>query len=197
MAGGPEVPRDYGLLVLAVTVVNLMPALGPPTWAVLVLFLVHLQLAPVAVVLLGALSAGVGRYLLARGTGRLRDRLSPRRVASLQAAGRYLAAHRGRSLAGLGLFALSPLPSAQLFEGAGLMGVPLLPLTFAFFLGRLVSYSIYVSAAHLAARSFGDVMTDALTSPTALALQGLMLAGLVVLARVDWTRWLTDGSTPR
>jgi hypothetical protein len=48
--------------------------------------------------------------------------------------------------------------------------VPLLPLTAAFFAGRLVSYSAYVGA----------------------ALQVAMLAGLVLLVRVDWAARLTD-----
>ena len=41
--------------------------------------------------------------------------------------------NRAGSIAGLALFALSPLPSAQLFIAAGVTGVRLLPLTAAFF----------------------------------------------------------------
>jgi hypothetical protein len=40
------------------------------------------------------------------------------------------------------LFAAAPLPSAQLFEAAGLARVRLRHLVAAFFVGRLVSYSI-------------------------------------------------------
>jgi hypothetical protein len=47
------------------------------------------------------------------------------------------------------------------------LGVRLLPLTLAFFSGRLVSYSLYVGAATAAQASLGDVLTDALTSPWA------------------------------
>jgi len=36
---------------------------------------------------------------------------------------------------------------AQLFEAAGLIGMTLLPLTTAFFAGRLVSYALYVGSA--------------------------------------------------
>ena len=144
----------------------------------------------IALVLIGALSAGTGRYVLARATRRLRGHLPPKRVASLRHLGERLKGHRVGSVVGIGLFALSPVPSAQLFEGAGLMEVPLIPLTAAFFAGRIVSYSFSLEGASLAARNVGDVMRSSLTSPWGLAIQVGMLGVLVLLARVDWARRL-------
>jgi hypothetical protein len=74
----------------------------------------------------------------------------------------------------------------RLFVGAGLVGVRLVPLTVAFFAGRLVSYSLYVGAASAARGSLRNVFADALTSPPGIALQIAMLAGRVALVRVDW-----------
>jgi membrane protein YqaA with SNARE-associated domain len=170
-----------GELLIALGVVfavNLLPAFGPPTWAVLVFFSLQFDLPGVALVLGGALAAASGRYLLASGTRRLRPRLSAARLQRLDRAQEALGADRRRTAAGLGLFALSPVPSGQLFVAAGLMTVPLLPLTAAFFAGRLVSYSIYVSAANLAADNLGDVVLDALTSPLGMGLQLAMLVAL-------------------
>lgn len=170
-----------GELLIALGVVfavNLLPAFGPPTWAVLVFFSLQFDLPGVALVLGGALAAASGRYLLASVTRRLRPRLSAARLRRLDRAQAALSADRRRTAAGLGLFALSPVPSGQLFVAAGLMTVPLLPLTAAFFAGRLVSYSIYVSAANLAADNLGDVVLDALTSPLGMGLQLAMLVAL-------------------
>jgi len=61
------------------------------------------------------------------------------------------------------------------------MTVPLLPLTAAFFAGRLVSYSIYVGAASIAEKNLGDLVLDALTSPLGMALQVAMLIALAIL----------------
>jgi len=166
--------------------VNLLPAFGPPTWAVLVFFLVSYDLPPVPLVLGGALAAASGRLVLGWGAGRCRGRFSPERLESLAAARELLAGDRRRAAGGLALFALSPVPSAQLFVAAGLLAVPLLPLTAAFFAGRLVSYSLYVGGATLAADRLGDTFTDVFTSPAGIALQIAMLAGLVALLRVDW-----------
>jgi membrane protein YqaA with SNARE-associated domain len=182
-----------GYLVLAGVVfgVNLLPAFGPPTWAVLVFFRLQSSLAAVPLVLIGALAAASGRLVLAYASREFRGRLSAQRVEHLEAARETIAGGRKRAAAGLGLFALSPLPSAQLFVAAGLLDAPIVPLTAAFFAGRLVSYSIYVAAASAASHSLGSIVQGSLTSPTGIALQVLMLAGLVALLRLDWVRILS------
>src|SRR3954470_12011104 len=134
----------YLLVFACVFGVNLLPAFGPPTWAVLVFFRLNSDLAAVPLILGGALAAASGRLALASGSRRLRGRMSAERLESLAAAQEALAGNRKRALAGLALFALSPVPSAQLFVAAGLLNVALIPLTAAFFAGRLVSYSLYV-----------------------------------------------------
>lgn len=161
--------------------INLLPAFGPPTWAVLVFFSLDFDLPAVPLVLGGALAAAGGRFVLANGARWLRPRFSAARLERLDRAEAALGADRRRTVAGLGLFALSPVPSGQLFVAAGLMTVPLLPLTAAFFAGRLVSYSIYLSAASIAERNLGAIVTDALTSPVGIGLQLAMLAALAVL----------------
>lgn len=181
----------YLLAVAVVFGVNLLPAFGPPTWAVLVFFRLNYGLDVVPLVILGAAAAASGRVLLAASFGLLRGHISARQTANLAAAGKVLTHDRKRSIAGLGLFALSPLPSAQLFEAAGLIGVALAPLTLAFFVGRLISYSVYVAGASAAAgTSAGNLVTSSFTSPWGIALQVLLLAALAGLARIDWAKLL-------
>ena len=168
--------------------VNLLPAFGPPTWSVLVLFRLRSDLNPVALVIMGAAAAAAGRYVLGTLCHTLSSHFSAKRRANLAAAREVLTANRTRSVLGLLLFALSPIPSAQLFEAAGLMGIPILPLTAIFFAGRLVSYSLYVAGAGAAKHTdFGQLLVSSLTSPWGVAIQVAFLGGLVLLARVDWT----------
>jgi hypothetical protein len=188
---------DYAIALGVVFVVNLMPAFGPPTWSVLVFFYLTFSLEPILLVPAGALAAASGRLVLATTTRRFRAQFSPERVANLAALEEALTRDRIRAGGGLMLFAVSPLPSAQLFVGAGLLTVPLVPLTAAFFCGRIVSYTLYVGAATAASESLGAIIGDAFTSPVGIALQLLMLAGLVAILRVDWVRILgsREGST--
>ena len=177
----------YALVAAAVLGINILPAFGPPTWAVLVLFTVNGDYVGPVLVVVGAVAAAAGRLLLAHATRRLRRFVPQRERVNLEAVGELLTERRGRSLAGLALFAVSPVPSAQLFEAAGLMTVRLVPLTAAFFVGRTVSYGLYVAGAHTASETdTGKVLISSLTSPWGVALQVAMLVGLVLLARVDW-----------
>ena len=178
------------ILFAIVLGVNLMPAFGPPTWAILVLYVLNSDIHPALLIPVAALAAASGRLLLALAFRLLGNKLPTRYRDNLAAARKALEKNRRNAILALGLFALSPVPSAQLFEAAGLAGVRLLPFTLAFFLGRLVSYAIYTfTASGLKATSLGDTFRDAITSPWGIALQVAMLIGLVLFARIDWAKW--------
>lgn len=180
---------EYLLLFVVVFAVNLLPAFGPPTWSIIVLFGLNSDLPVPAIVVVGALAAATGRLCLAHGFRLLRRRVSDTTRGNLETARAALEKNRGRSLLALGLFALSPLPSAQLFAAAGLTGTRLLPFTLAFFAGRLVSYSIYAASAKAVEDlTLGDTFRETLTSPIGIGVQLVMLAGLVALAKVDWAK---------
>ena len=188
---------DWLLVVASIFGINLLPAFGPPTWAVLVFFRLNSDLPAVPLVLVGALAAASGRFVLALTTRHFRSRFSAERRENLKAAEEVLIGSRAKAAAGLGLFALSPVPSAQLFVAAGLLTVPLLPLTAAFFAGRLVSYSLYVAAASGSKDSRGDVLIDVIGAPRGIARPGAILAGLKLQRRVDWAARLERrGSSP-
>src|SRR6185295_15353246 len=124
-----------------------MPAFGPPTWSVMVLYGLNSNLPLVPLVLTAAAAAALGRFLLAVAFRLLSGRIKGRTRRNLDAARKALGRNRRNALLGLGLFALSPVPSAQLFEAAGLARVSLLGFTAAFFAGRTVSYAIYAATA--------------------------------------------------
>lgn len=156
----------------------------------LVFFRLNSDLDLVPLVLGGAVAAAAGRLVLAYGARACRGRFSPERLERLAAARGALTADRKRAAGALALFAVSPVPSAQLFVAAGLLAVPLVPLTCAFFAGRLVSYSLYAGGAALVESSLEKTFTEAFSSPLGIAVQVLMLLGLVALVRVDWVRLL-------
>ncbi|HZM57945.1 MAG TPA: hypothetical protein VFC03_23300 [Acidimicrobiales bacterium] len=103
---------------------------------------------------------------------------------------------RAGAIALFGLFVVSPLPSAQLFIAAGLLDLPLGLLTLAFFLGRLVSYSIYVGVATLADKQLGDVVGQVFGSPWSIALQIGLLVAVCFLPFVNWRRFLGRTARP-
>jgi uncharacterized membrane protein YdjX (TVP38/TMEM64 family) len=169
--------------------VNLLPAFGPPTWAVLVFFLLRHDLPEVVLVVGGAVAATAGRTILALACRRLGDRLPAGKRADLAAIGTAITARRRGQAGMMVFFVFSPLPSAQLFEAAGLTpDVRLGPLAVAFLLGRMVSYAIYVGGASAASTQLSSLLDDGLTSPRAIALQLLMLALLAAYLLIPWSK---------
>ena len=177
---------QYLYLFLIVLGVNLLPAFGPPTWTLLVFARIHWHLNPVALVVLGGLGAMLGRYLLAVTARRFRGHLSERLRGNLTATSDALLKRKSSVIATLALFAVSPLPSAQLFVAAGPLEFDLIPLTLAFFVGRLVSYSIYVGVATVAERQLGSVLGHLLGSPWSITIQVVLLAAVAVLPFINW-----------
>lgn len=179
------------LLVGTVFLINLIPIFAPPTWTILVLFRLNSHLPVITLVLLGALSAASGRYILAKVTHRLRGRLKAKTKADLTAAKEFLSRKRLSKYGGMLLFALSPLPSAQLFEAAGLLNLALVPFTLSFFAGRIVSYSLFVAGASTVKISGSrDVITAAFKSPYSIALQLLLILGIYLLTKINWIKFL-------
>ena len=177
-------------LLFAVAVVfgiNLLPAFGPPTWAVLVFFRFRYGEIPVVGLIIGgALAATSGRLLLARAFRTFGRKLPSKRTEGLEVLGRLLGESRGGLLSSFIFFAVAPVPSAQMFEAAGLARIRLAPLLGAFFVGRLVSYSVYVGAASAAHQSVTKLFRQGFTSPQAIAIQLIAIAVLVAIVKVDW-----------
>ena len=182
---------DYLLFFILVLGINLLPAFGPPTWSIIVLYGLNSHLRLPMLVALGAIAAASGRFLLAHAFRHFAGRFPEKTRDNLAAARRVLEQRKRNGVIALALFAISPLPSAQLFEAAGLTRVNLTGFTAAFFGGRLLSYSIYAySARGIGQSSLGEAFRRELTSPLAIAVQLAMIGLLVLLARFDWAGWL-------
>jgi uncharacterized membrane protein YdjX (TVP38/TMEM64 family) len=186
---------EYLTLFGIVLAVNLLPAFGPPTWSIIVIYGLSTRLPTLSIVLTGAAAAASGRLCLAYAFRYLSNNVpekTKRNVAAVRAA---LMRKKRNALIGLGVFALSPVPSAQLFEAAGLSRLPLKRFTAAFFVGRIISYSIYaLTAKGIAHSSIGDTFRASLTSPMGIAIQLIMVALLVIFTQIDWEQRLGGGS---
>ena len=56
----------------------------------------------------------------------------------------------------------------------------------AFFIGRLVSYSLYVGSAGAAHKSLAKLFRQGLTSPAAIATQVIAVVVLIAIIKIDW-----------
>ena len=86
---------------------------------------------------------------------------------------------------------LVPLVVGGAAASAGLTPqIRLVPVTLAFFCGRLVTYTIYVTGATLAKASLTALLDDGVTSPWSVALQVALLALLAAFVFTPWARIL-------
>ena len=182
---------DYLILFGIVFVIHLAPAFTPPTWPVIVLYTLNTHLPMPWLVLTAAGAAALGRHVLGI-LSNLFEHWFPRKMQrNLDAARELIKRRPANRILALGLFVVTPLPSAQLFEAAGLLGVRLWPCTAAFFIGRLGYYSLYAFAARqVQASGLADSFRHAVTGPIGIAVQLAVISLLVLLVRTDWSRFL-------
>ena len=181
----------YIILVGLVLAINLLPAFGPPTWAVLVFYKLNTNMSTAAIIVFGVVASSSGRFLLALAVRSIRHKLKPEYVANLERVQNVI----GRKGKGLFLyflfFMISPLPSAQVFEAAALMNAPLLPITLVFMIGRGISYSISVlGASTVKEHAISSVVLNSIKSPWGIAIQLLCLLGIYGLLKINWSKYL-------
>ena len=183
---------SYLLAGLVIVLANLIPAFAPPTWAILVYFSFGYHLHSIPLILIGVLSATMGRAVLALLFRALAPYLPRGYVTNLENLGSRITTDSRSAMGLFFLFFLSPISSAQLFEAAGIIKqIALRPLLIAFAIGRTVSYSIYVTGAQaLHATSLGQLLFKELTSPLSIAVQITFILGLVALGNIKWKEQL-------
>ena len=184
---------DLALAALLVFVVNLVPALMPPTWAVLAVLHLTFDVPVVPLAVCGALAASVGRLVLALASRRYGRRLLNReRRDRLTRLGTWLDAKaRWAAPFAVLVYSFGPIPSNQLFIAAGLTRMSLGRIFAAFLAGRLVSYPLWIGAADVAAHHLGDLFTSRLSSAPVILVEVVLIALLVLFTRVDWERVVT------
>lgn len=184
------------VLFLAVYVLNILPAFAPPTWiAMSWLGLNYPQSLAWQIVVVGAVAATTGRVslaLLARGTvwKRFLDADAHRNVDVIKT---RLEQQRTLSTGLFLTYACSPLPSNFLFLAYGMSTAPLWVLAVPFFLGRLVSYSLWVflgkqAALHVAGNGH---FTEYLGGYFVVT-QVLVLLSLYAFVKLDWAALLVE-----
>ena len=181
----------YLILFGLVFAINLLPAFAPPTWAILAFYKFNTNLNTIIIIAVGVIAASTGRYILASGTRLIRYKLKEKYVENLE----RLRGHLSRNGRGWVLyflfFIISPLPSAQVFEAAGLMNAKLIPITIAFAFGRGISYSVSVlSASTLKEHAMGSLVIDSIKSPWGIAMQLVSIFAIYFLLKVDWSKRL-------
>jgi len=185
---------DAILLIVAAMalafVINLVPAFMPSTWMVMAFFYIRFDLPLLVLTLGSAVASALGRMVLAWGSHAFSRRFLPGQRADLDELGAFLDDHRHVVGPAVFLYALSPLPTNNLFIAAGMTGVNMTAVVAGFIASRMIANTFWVWTTNKAFDSLGTLFTDAITGPLGITLEIVGLIAVVLTFRLPWARWL-------
>ena len=184
-------------LFAVVFVFNCLPAFAPPTWMVVSAMTLSSPGAnPWLTAFAAAAAATAGRLVLAKMACVLvRQRwLSARTKENVDLVKARLEKHRAMTFGGVLAYTCSPLPSNSLFIAYGLTSLPLAPVAAASFIGRFLTYSVWVVMAMEVAQKvvIDEESVFAYLGGYFVVTQVLMLALVVLFTKLDWRAWFTS-----
>ncbi len=188
---------DYFILFAAVYGLNCIPAFAPPTWMVLSLVgFNHPQFNPLWLALLAASAATLGRITLARLSQSLvRNRLlNDRTKANINVLKNALEHRKKQTASVLLLYSFTPLPSNYLFIAFGLTTLPVALISIPFFIGRFLSYSLWIflgQEAYKVLDIHAGLLGRYLGGYFVLSQIGFLFL-VYLFAKVDWNALLTE-----
>lgn len=168
-----------------VLLVNVIPALAPPTWIVLSLYKINNpQLNSLALALVGVIGSVSGRfvmYLYSKALGRF---IPQKYAGNLNYFKKFVEERKLGIFLGTLIYSLVPLPSNLLFIAFGASSVKVLPVLAGFALGRAISYTSIVYASF---RAFVFLESFGIENLRYLAdLLGILAA--VAMIFIDWRK---------
>lgn len=181
----------YILLIPIILGMNVIPFFMPPTWIVLAFFVAKYDLNTLPVVLIGASCATLGRVILAFASQRFLRKLLPKNYQQNYASiGSYLNKHEALTIPLVLTYAFLPIPSNHVFIAAGLAKVRIKILAGSFLVGRLISYTFWVSLTQRFSDNLVDIFSKHYSKVGSVVVEIVGLLLLYLLGRIAWKKVL-------
>jgi len=182
----------FVLIFGVVFILNVMPAFAPPTWTVVSFIAIKFESNVIALAILAAVAATLGRLVLAKlSTIIVRQKFLREGTRNNIDEVRRRLESNTRLTAGLFLFyAFSPLPSNHLFIAYGLTALPPKLVAIPFLIGRTISYGFWA----ITATGLVGLVSDAAFKDRSffgwyfVITQLLGLATIWIFTKIDWRR---------
>jgi hypothetical protein len=178
-------------------VINLVPAFMPSSWMVMAFFYIQFDLPLLVLTLVGAGVSACGRLVLARGSAWTKRALPRASQDELDELGAFLDERRHVLAPTAFLYALTPLPTNNLFVAAGLAGVRLTNVIAGFLVARMIADTLFVWTTDRVFDDLGDVFGRAYGNWLAIAIQAASVTSIILLYKLPWARWLRRYFQPR
>jgi hypothetical protein len=178
-------------------VINMVPAFMPSSWMVMAFFYIQFDLPLLVLTVGGAIVSGFGRLVLAKGSTFVKRRFMRSKAADLDELGMFLEERRGWLAPTVFAYALTPLPTNNLFVAAGLAEVRLSLVLIGFWAARIPADTFFVWTTDRVFENLGEVFEGAFGSWLAVGLQLLGVTSILLLYALPWAKWLRRWTRPR
>jgi len=179
----------FGVFFLMIGI-NTAPILMPPTWIILAsFFALDQSFDPLALALVGATGATIGRVFLKRYSSFFRRFMGKEQQSNLDVIGNFLNKKRFGYFLTSFVFAATPFPSNMLFVAYGIMKAKSFGLYFGFWLGRVISYYIMISISNVVLVPFLQLFEDKYIG--ILLADGIGIGTVILFSCINWTLLIT------
>ena len=114
------------------------------------------------------------------------------KASDLDELGQFLEEHRKFLAPTVAAYALTPLPTNNLFIAAGMVEVNVAWVLAGFWVARIFADTLWVWTTNAAFENLGELFESAVTGPAAFALQLAGVVSIFLLYRLPWARWLRN-----
>lgn len=181
------------LLALGVLifVINVFPVLMPPTWTILAFYYINFHPPLLPTIIVGATAATLGRitlYYISKNN--FRGFFSKKSLGNYDALGTFFKKKQKLSIPLFLTYAFFPISSNYVYIAAGLARIDIKILAASFFVGRLISYSFWVTASHIVTNRVEDIFSSHVSNVTVIIFEILGLIIVYYIGKVNWKKIL-------
>src|SRR5215216_1294065 len=180
----------FSVCIAVVFLINLAPAFMPSSWMVMAFFYIHFDLPLIPLAVTGAIVSGCGRFFLAKGSDLLTRSLFKKKKEDLRELGGLLEEKPKLLPAIVFGYALTPLPTNNLFVAAGMVGVSVSRVLLGFWAARIPADLFWMWTTNATFASLEDVFEKG-GNWLAIVLQVGALSSIALLYVMPWGKWLT------
>ncbi len=181
------------LIILGILIygINVIPIFMPPTWTILAFYYINFHPPLLPTVVVGAIAATLGRitlYYISKNN--LRGFFSKNSLNNYDALGKFFKKKQKISIPLFLTYAFFPISSNYVYIAAGLAKVDIKILAASFFIGRLISYSFWVTASHIAAKHIEDIFSSHVSNISVIVFELLGLLLVILIGKINWEKIL-------
>jgi membrane protein YqaA with SNARE-associated domain len=178
-------------LAVLIYIINVIPVFMPPTWTILAFYYINFHPPLLPTVIIGALSATLGRvtlYYISKNY--FRRFFSKDSLSNYDALGSFFKGKQKLSIPLFLMYAFFPISSNYVYVAAGLAKIDIKILAGSFLIGRLISYLFWITTSHIVVTRMDVIFSKHISNIGFILLEVIGLIIVVLIGKIKWKKIL-------